>query len=237
MSERPPAPSLDELIETGWRPTEADAYDIAQGVLTAVASFKSLRPPLSHGNISPSSVLASRAVPEDAPRGGGVPAGNWRVWLTNFGGEGNLGNGDVRDAGVVLLYLLTGKEEQDFEWGRGGVLPAGIAASPPMRELLALLLQPGAWARNDVRGAEQALAMLRTAREGPARPGLSAGQGLRAHARPAGTRVTLTLTGELQPSLVVLCVFSPRNADLCFRMGRMLILLSRVHLADPLMPG
>ena len=30
------------------------------------------------------------------------------------------GEGDVRGAGGVMLYMLTGKAGEDFEWGRDG---------------------------------------------------------------------------------------------------------------------
>lgn len=84
-----------------------------------IDSLESLRPPLSHGAIAPSSILISRQADAPLSGKGGVLAGNWHVWLRGFGaGEG--GREDVRGAAGVMLYMLTGKGEEDFEWGRDG---------------------------------------------------------------------------------------------------------------------
>jgi hypothetical protein len=89
--------------------------------LQIIDSLESLRPPLLHGAITPSSVLVSRKQDAPSPPGGAILAGNWHVSLREFG-SGD-GGSDVRGASSVMLYMLTGKGEEDFEWGRDGSAP------------------------------------------------------------------------------------------------------------------
>lgn len=93
--------------------------------LQIVDHLQELRPPLTHGGISPENVLIVKRDGKDVPQ-----KGIWRVILTGFGEgigygysvdyQAQNGGQDEFGVGVVLLFALSGKgvDEYIFKEGR-----------------------------------------------------------------------------------------------------------------------
>eukprot|EP00854_Cymbomonas_tetramitiformis_P017549 gene17548-20896_t len=52
-----PGTTLEAMVESGWRPTEAEAVRIAVELLNIIAYLESLRPPVVHRDIKPQNIL------------------------------------------------------------------------------------------------------------------------------------------------------------------------------------
>ncbi len=119
-----PGRSLNTLIDSGWRPDEAEAQQIAQQVLEVLVYLQSLTPPIIHRDIKPQNLLY-QTLPDggkllslvdfgsvqDTYRhtvtGGSTVVGTFGYMAPEqFRGQANLTT-DLYGLGATLLYLLT----------------------------------------------------------------------------------------------------------------------------------
>ncbi|CBJ26153.1 protein kinase domain [Ectocarpus siliculosus] len=157
-----PGRTLEQMVEDGWRPTEAEVRRIAERVLEILVYLHGLRPAIVHRDLKPENIVIE----------GGSSGG--RVFLVDFGGVqgavtdkpsstviGTYGymspeqfrgeavaESDLYALGGTVLFLLSGgRHPSDFQDGSGlprtgAVRPAcgnpagGIARAFPGRPLV-----------------------------------------------------------------------------------------------------
>ncbi len=119
-----PGRSLNTLIESGWRPDETEAQQIAQQVLEVLVYLQSLTPPIIHRDIKPQNLLY-QTLPDGSKllslvdfgsvqdtyrhtvTGGSTVVGTFGYMAPEqFRGQADLTT-DLYGLGATLLYLLT----------------------------------------------------------------------------------------------------------------------------------
>jgi serine/threonine protein kinase len=85
-----PGKSLGELVESGWRGTEAKVKDIAEQILDIFIYLHSLKPPIIHRDLKPDNLILSE---------------EGKVYLVDFGAVQNTYyNTLMRGSTVVGTY-------------------------------------------------------------------------------------------------------------------------------------
>ena len=174
-----PGDSLQSLVDSGWRPTEAQVVSIGEQLLEVLIFLASLRPPVCHRDVKPGNVHFDRATgrvslvdfgaaADAAVNGNGDQKGGGSTVVGTFGycaPETYMGNAtplsDLYGAGATLLFLLAGVSPSTMPSSRLRVDFRGVVRieSGRLEATVARLLEPSPEDRFG--GAGEALAALR----------------------------------------------------------------------------
>lgn len=184
-----PGKSLQDLVDSGWRPTEKEVEAIAEQLLEVTEYLGSLRPPVVHRDIKPGNVLLDRAsgkvslVDFGATADAAVTAAaaadfegdgsrSWSMGSTMIGTFGYAApeqmmggvtaSSDLYSVGATLLFILSGRSPSTFGSTRLKINFRGAVTidNPRLEAVLARLLEPSPEDRFEE--ARQALDFLRT---------------------------------------------------------------------------
>ena len=150
--------TLQELVENGWRGTEAEILDIFWQLVQILAYLHTLRPPVIHRDLNPKNILLSLlneaylvdfgAVQERIRTtflGGSTIVGTYGyVPFEQFSGQ-TVPASDYYALGATLLYMLSHRHPADFPTDELKLrFHDTLRASPPIMRLLDGLLEPSA---------------------------------------------------------------------------------------------
>ena len=118
---------LSELIETGWRPQEAEVKDLAKQLLEVLIYLQQLNPAIIHRDIKPQNIIrqadgkiflvdfgAVQNTYHHTVTGGSTVVGTFGYMAPEqFRGQANI-TSDLYGLGTTLLFLLTRKDPSEL---------------------------------------------------------------------------------------------------------------------------
>lgn len=194
------ADSLETLLKSGRRFSEAEVIDIAKQLLTTLIYLHVQTPPVIHRDIKPSNILIDRNHKKEDSSLGSVyliDFGSIHTDLTKESGTitivGSYGYipleqfagqavpaSDLYSLGMTLIYLITGTHPADIAHINGKIQLAAYSLQPSFAQWLQSMTHPNLSQRFE--SAEQAIEMLRPKERD---------QGSYLHLKPEGTKVVL----------------------------------------------
>eukprot|EP00668_Euglena_longa_P016045 GGOE01020244.1.p1 GENE.GGOE01020244.1~~GGOE01020244.1.p1 ORF type:complete len:389 (+),score=95.81 GGOE01020244.1:564-1730(+) len=200
--------TLAQLVAEGWRPTEAQVYNVGLQLFDILEYLGSLRPPVVHRDVKPENVVVDIANPSAL-----------KVSLVDFGAVldtakfgtfqstvvGTYGymapeqyrgqaspRSDIFGAGATLLFLLSGQTPSQFPQARMRIqFRARVPLPRPLSSVLERMLEPVEEDRFAT--ATEALEALQAARAGLLLPS----QTPLGRPRPEGTAISLRRCHDL----------------------------------------
>ena len=194
------ADSLETLLQSGKRFSEAEVIDIARQLLATLIYLHAQTPPVIHRDIKPSNILIDRNNEKEDSSLGSVyliDFGSIHTDLTKENGTitivGSYGYipleqfagqavpaSDLYSLGMTLIYLITGTHPADIAHINGKIQLAAYSLQPSFAQWLQSMTHPNLGQRFE--SAEQAIEMLRPKERD---------QGSYLHLKPEGTKVVL----------------------------------------------
>lgn len=193
--------SLQELVETGWHPTELEVREIAKQILEILVYLHQISPPVIHRDIKPQNIirqsdgkvlLVDFGAVQDTYRhtmtGGSTVVGTYGYMAPEqFRGQAKPAT-DLYGLGATLLYLITHQSPAELPEKRLTLqFRPYVNVSEDFADWLEMMLEPAIEDRFE--SAQEALAVLRSERE---LVNLLA----RSNRQPAGSKVILHKTKQ-----------------------------------------
>lgn len=170
--EKIPGSNLKQIFETGWRPNEAEARELARQVLEILSYLQTFSPPIVHRDLKPSNLMRDPqgkiwlidfgAVQELLkPKGASTVVGTYGYMAPEqFAGQA-VPASDLYSLGATLVHLLTGTPPAELPQQRLKLAFADrFEASQAFKSWLGKLLEPSLQQR--FKSADQALHHLLT---------------------------------------------------------------------------
>ncbi|MBO0351167.1 serine/threonine protein kinase [Phormidium pseudopriestleyi FRX01] len=177
VQEIAPGQSLQELVESGWHPTELDVREIAEQLLEILGYLHQLNPPVVHRDIKPQNIICEStgkvflvdfgAVQDTychtLSRGGTMVGTYGYMPPEQFRGQAEPAT-DLYGLGATLLFLLSHKDPADFPGKKLKIdFRPYVKISPELADWLEGLLEP--LIEDRFKSAPEALAVLHSHRE------------------------------------------------------------------------
>jgi serine/threonine protein kinase len=177
VQEIAPGQSLQELVESGWQPSELEVREIAQQLLEILGYLHQLNPPVVHRDIKPQNIirqsngkvfLVDFGAVQDTychtlSRGGTMVGTYGYMPPEQFRGQAKPAT-DLYALGATLLFLLSHRSPADFPQNKLKIdFRPYVGISPELADWLEGLLEP--LIEDRFKSAPEALAVLHSHRE------------------------------------------------------------------------
>ena len=151
-----PGKSLEQMVQEGWRGTEAEISRLACGLLRIIEHIHNLRPPVIHRDITPRNVVVGEdgrpylvdfggvqdVVKRESTAGMTVTGTPGYVPLEQFQGNATE-RSDLYAAGATILYLLSHTNPADLPTRELRIdFRSAVTLSEPLAWVLDRLLEP-----------------------------------------------------------------------------------------------
>jgi serine/threonine protein kinase len=166
--------SLQDWVESGWRPTEIEVRDLAQKLLEILVYLHQISPPVIHRDIKPPNIIRQSdgnillidfGAVQDTYRhtmtSGSTIVGTYGYMAPEqFRGQAEPAT-DLYGLGATLLFVLTHKTPADFPENRLKIdFRSSVNISPGLADWLERLLEP--LVEDRFTSAQEALAVLQS---------------------------------------------------------------------------
>lgn len=215
VQEIAPGQSLQELVESGWNPSELELRELAQQILEILGYLHQLNPPVVHRDIKPQNIIRDSSgkvflvdfgAVQDTychtlSRGGTMVGTYGYMPPEQFRGQAKPAT-DLYGLGATLLFLLSHQSPADFPEKNLKIdFRPYVTIYPELADWLEGLLEP--LIEDRFKSASEALAVLQSHRE------IIAGRSV-SNPQPAKSRVSL----QKRPNKLLITIPSDFSEDL-----------------------
>jgi serine/threonine protein kinase len=146
--------SLQAKLEAGWRPDQAQVFDLIRQLLTTLIWLHDRMPPLVHRDIKPSNLILTpdqqlylidfgSVLQHLKPQGGSTVAGTFGYMAPEQLSGRALPTSDLYGVGASLIHLLSGKAPGELPQERLWIrFEAYVQLSEPVQDWIKTLINP-----------------------------------------------------------------------------------------------